>query len=843
MLLLRRPRSSLFEAVAQLTQALAARVPLVLFLDDFQWVDGPSLDLLRYVSRFWFERATPVLLLLSISSETPLPNEESRSALLEWLTGLEQDIHAVRVGLGTLSAEESMRLVQALAQEEVRQRLVPVLSQAREQIMERTMIESGIERFTRWLFEQTHGQPLFMVETLKSLLERGLLVPQPDKNGGWSMDFAAFLDNEQALRRYLPSRVRELIHLRLARLSTSATEFLVAVSILCYDCTFEYLSQIANLGENEGLHALDEVMQRRLLVETAQPGRGSGSTTYGFAHHTLREVVYIEAGDARRRIFHRRALDALRTLSVPAAIWAARLQDTAFHYLLSAGDDAMRLFAIRDAIAMYEQAQQFLREYLSEENGYTMIPLSAQHHLSVHLGRAYELNDELEKACTTYSEMLTCAKAHSEPEMACAALNRLAIVTAHDPVNMAKAMEFLHQAVQIAESVNDLAALAETEWTMALMHLYSFAWEATQDYSQRALAHARSLELRELTALSLNVIAHAEMGLGAWDQAEAHAEEARAVFIRMSNREMEVDCQCLVANAQLHRGQIRPAISTVQTAYELSRKIANAWGQVLSLVYLTQGLLEAGACSDALETAQKGVSTASTLRFTPLRILSLTMLGNVQQALFQLEHARATYLEALTLSEHLGLRLYSEALLSALCMNYALSGAWEEAYGYAMQALAARDDVVMLPNGITRWYETEALLRGGSDEEAREDAQRFGERMKESKRFRIPYLRAAAVLACWQSELHAALFCLHEAAVLAEELGLPGEAWQIAAAMGELYQSQGDQSQAQSAFRRAYRIVQALAGTMRAETHRVTFLEAPQVQRVVEQGSPILPAC
>ncbi len=116
---------------------------------------------------------------------------------------------------------------------------------------------------------------------------------------------------------------------------------------------------------------------------------------------------------------------------------AKTVMDTAFHYLLSAGDDALRLFAIRDAITIYEQAQQFMHE----EDWQTKIPLSEQRHLYVQLGRAYELNDELEKARATYSEMLACAKAHSEPEMECAALNRLATITAHDAVNVAKAVE------------------------------------------------------------------------------------------------------------------------------------------------------------------------------------------------------------------------------------------------------------------------------------------------------------------------------------------------------------------------------------------------------------------
>jgi DNA-binding SARP family transcriptional activator len=198
-------RISLFEAVAQLAQALVARAPLVLFLDDFQWADASSLDLLRYVSRSWVESSAPVLLLVSIRSEAPLQNGKDRSDLLEWLTGLEQDVHTVRVGLGTLSAEESMRLVQALVQEESPQTQgrIPLLSPSRTKRMERTEVESGSERFNRWLFDQTHGHPLFVVETLKSLMERGLLVPQPDNNEGWSNDFVASLDNEHLLRGFL----------------------------------------------------------------------------------------------------------------------------------------------------------------------------------------------------------------------------------------------------------------------------------------------------------------------------------------------------------------------------------------------------------------------------------------------------------------------------------------------------------------------------------------------------------------------------------------------------------------------------------------------------------------
>jgi predicted ATPase len=122
----------------------------------------------------------------------------------------------------------------------------------------------------------------------------------------------------------------------------------------------------------EGLPALDELLTSQLLLETDDPSR-----PYRFTHDKIRDVVYTEAGNARRRIFHRRAFEALEaaTAAYPepnrreqpersrrAAELAhhalnAGLVEPAFRYSVAAGDEAMRLFAVRDAIAHYEQAK------------------------------------------------------------------------------------------------------------------------------------------------------------------------------------------------------------------------------------------------------------------------------------------------------------------------------------------------------------------------------------------------------------------------------------------------------------------------------------------------------
>ena len=76
-------RLRLFEAVARFLDALAERAPVVLFLDDLQWVDGASLDLLRYLGHVWKGHGSRVLLLGTVRSEGLELNPELAAELLD----------------------------------------------------------------------------------------------------------------------------------------------------------------------------------------------------------------------------------------------------------------------------------------------------------------------------------------------------------------------------------------------------------------------------------------------------------------------------------------------------------------------------------------------------------------------------------------------------------------------------------------------------------------------------------------------------------------------------------------------------------------------------------------
>ena len=404
-------RHRLFEAVARLGQALAARALLVVFIDDVQWADAGSLDLLHYLARRFAESQTPALLLLALRQE----ERESQRVLAEWRTGMERAVPLTRLPLGPLTLDDILRLLQRFGGTDERS-------------------AADRERFGQWLFMETEGQPFYLMETLKVLLERGVLASRPNETGGWTLDFPVAMADETVVRGFFPPSVREVIRARLDRLTHNAFALLVAATVLGQASTFTRLCQVAGLAEQDGLPALDEALHSGLLQESAhEEGEAEHqiSGRYVFGHAQIRAVVSAEAGEARRSIFHRRALQALQAAGAPAAelayhARAAGLAQPAFHWSLAAGDEALQVAAVRDAISFYEQAQHLLTDNAQGRDLGSTLPAPQIEQLYTQLGRAYELHAEWEKARTVYTVLLTYAQETDQPVMEKIARTRLA---------------------------------------------------------------------------------------------------------------------------------------------------------------------------------------------------------------------------------------------------------------------------------------------------------------------------------------------------------------------------------------------------------------------------------
>ncbi len=233
-----------------------------------------------------------------------------------------------------------------------------------------------------------------------------------------------------------------------------------------------------------------------------------------------------------------------------------------------------------------------------------------------------------------------------------------------------------------------------------------------------------------------------------------------------------------------------------------------------------------GEYEEALVLARRGTELARKVRDAFLLAIHLVRLGDAHVALLNLEEARGAYEEAVGQGHY-------EAVSSArLCVMAVLSEDWEDAHAHAKSA--HEDGTFFNPLlSIHLHHEVEALLRGGDERLAREEACRLAERTQTDERNRVAYLHSLAVLSEWEGELERAIGQMREAEVLTEKIGLLGDLWQIRAKIGELHERRGETGEAREAFSGAAEILRDLAAKIGDEELRETFLAAPRVRRVL----------
>lgn len=387
----------LFEAVARLGTALSRRRSLVLCIDDWHLVDSASRDLLFYMGQVWLRQRASIFIVLTISDESLA----SESGQREWLSNWEREVSAAVVHLERLSPAHCIDSVAAWT------------GAGRE--------PGAVNALGTLLYGATVGNPFFLVETVRLLAEE---VPAAGIRDEDAMD-KLVAHAEAGLP--LPASIRRAILARLSPLPDPAIFMLVAGAVLGRDFGFEEVCQIADIELMDGLRFLDALLGGQILAES-----GDDSFPYCFFHEQIRNVVYTEAGPARRTVFHRRALGHLAGSSVPAAelahhALAAREWKSAFDYSVVAGDDDMTLHATASAIRHYEGARDLLK---TAETGTDTV---ACQHLYSSLGRAYEVELEPHQARDVYREMKCIAEARDSLEMAILAESKFQAVVDHTP--------------------------------------------------------------------------------------------------------------------------------------------------------------------------------------------------------------------------------------------------------------------------------------------------------------------------------------------------------------------------------------------------------------------------
>ncbi len=284
--------------------------PLVLFLDDLQWVDAASLRLLRALA----DRDKTQLLLLVLAYRD---NEITEGHPLPFVLAEIERTKAIATSAVTLTS---------LATADVSQLLGETFHRPQDEVAPLAAI----------LQSKTHGNPFFLNQLLTTLYREKLLTFRHDE-GRWHWEVAAIAQAE------ITDNVVELMIARIAKLSPRIQELLQLAS--CIGARFE-LSVIAAIDERpaaETASSLWEALADGLLVpvsaryrspETFAAALGGGEVEYRFLHDRVQQSAYAMIPGTRRKATRLRIGRLLLRHLTPAAL-EDRLFDVVGHLLFS----------------------------------------------------------------------------------------------------------------------------------------------------------------------------------------------------------------------------------------------------------------------------------------------------------------------------------------------------------------------------------------------------------------------------------------------------------------------------------------------------------------------------
>jgi ABC-type transport system substrate-binding protein/class 3 adenylate cyclase len=233
------------------------------------------------------------------------------------------------------------------------------------------------------LIERSGGNPFFLEEALRDLVERGGLVR---KNG--RVHLAADFD-----RLAVPALVHEALQARFDRLEPSTRELLALAAVTGRSFGLPLLERL--FPRERLTPALAELQRLELVVEE----RRRPAREYRFRHGVVQEVAYATLTEARRRQLHLQVGEALEEINrdSPEEVYGALAHHfsqadepaRAAKYLLGAGDAARMLYADQEAIAYYRAALAFLERFGDTERAReTLLRIALTHHLAFDFGRA-----------------------------------------------------------------------------------------------------------------------------------------------------------------------------------------------------------------------------------------------------------------------------------------------------------------------------------------------------------------------------------------------------------------------------------------------------------------------
>ena len=345
-------REEMMTRLTENFESLASGQPLLIAVDDLQFADTSSLELLRRLASELERLAVAVVATLGVGAEVP---------------------EAARDPLAALTRGANFRTVEL-----------------------RPLTVAEVTEFVRWILKghdpdprdvlrwhaQTEGNPLFVEQLVRA-------VTGSDPRGA-----PATPEGHD---------VTEILLGRVHALGESERRLLTYAAVLGKEFDFPSLTAVAGMGEERVTESLDRLVHQGLLRER-------GQEVYEFVTESVRASVYAALTETRRRILHRKAGQALSAKGgasdseLARQFYLGRDDARAVEYNVRAAERAARAFAFGTAVAHLERALEAERRRPGRDPG-------PEIRLLTDLGRLWDESGDLARSGERLREAVDLARA------------------------------------------------------------------------------------------------------------------------------------------------------------------------------------------------------------------------------------------------------------------------------------------------------------------------------------------------------------------------------------------------------------------------------------------------
>ena len=612
-------RERMLREFAEAIETLTSVSPLILLLEDLHWSDVSTVEWLAYVAR----RRDPARLLVlgtCRSGEAMLHHHPVRTVTQE----LQRQGQGGQLALGYLT-EVSVNAY----------------------LLQRFGNTSMTTQLSHLLHYRTNGNPLFLVTLVDDMVRQGeladLKVPRRYSGG------------TEAVVRGVPESLRDMIERQLEQLASQDQILLEAACVA--GVAFAAASVAAAVDDDvEAVEARCDALARQGLFVQSRDATvwpdGTIAAQYGFRHALYQEVLYERVPVSRRVRWHGQIGARLELghgvqrcqIAAELAEHFVRAQDVprAVMYLRQAAENAMRRYAVEEALEHYTQAlEMVVAAGIGTGDG-----LVSDLHLQ--RGRLYAQTGTIAHALEDFEAALKIARAVGNQDSEIQAL--YALGSYGWATDYQEAIQLFEAALPLAQALDDVTSQVRLLSRMSVLYTNRLQLAQAFDYGHRALALARDLEDERTLALAMDSIevaaafvgdfttldelapqlvtlhrrhgdlwylqfalyqgSYVAIGAGRWDDALAQLEEVLAINRRVGDRGSEPIYVSTQGWVHRSRGAYQAAVHHGRLAVNQSEELGDTGSMAWSAACLGWTLLEVYALEEAVCYLKQGLQAA-----------------------------------------------------------------------------------------------------------------------------------------------------------------------------------------------------------------------------------------